>query len=534
MNGPREKNRRQDMYKQRGRRPHANNPNNRMGWYKAMIKDGVNYGRQEVLDGIRSLVHEPFIPVLCEVEGKSLVFYLEDNGPAVQAISEISRRLTMSTGEKLTIFFNRSPPPNRPLTQPQREQVMQVMSGRYSPEMKRLDLKNFHNDSTLVKENIFCPLYRQPNMQIVVNIIMEHIPHVEEIDLSHNKMTCLDELERLKSSCTNLHRLSLKKNKLASPDSLDKLSGMQITDLTLEDNPLCDRFRDTESYISAVRKRFPKVLYLDSQELPKPIGFDVDEEVTKIPKSIPTYFVEPNAQNLVTVFLQEYYKIFDSTDRLKLQEAYSQHALLSLSCNFPESGPGARFTSLYNAENRNLKKITNNERRYKLVVQGRNNIGKFLSSLPQTNHDLMSFEVDVPLAEATLMVVVVSGVYSQIADRNPPIRSFKRTMIIIPEGSGYCITNEQLYLTNATVDQVKKAFKEPPAKDPQPVPVPNVEVQQKEAMALKFSEASGMLPCYSLQCLEENEWDFEKAAAVFTKLKAENKIPPEYFPPSQP
>ncbi|MPC97523.1 Nuclear RNA export factor 1 [Portunus trituberculatus] len=94
-------------------------------------------------------------------------------------------------------------------------------------------------------------------MQIVVNIIMEHIPHVEEIDLSHNKITCLDELDRLMSSCTNLHRLSLKKNKLTSPESLDKLSGMQITDLTLEDNPLCDRFRDTESYIRQVISRLP-------------------------------------------------------------------------------------------------------------------------------------------------------------------------------------------------------------------------------------------------------------------------------------
>lgn len=39
---------------------------------------------------------------------------------------------------------------------------------------------------------------------------------------------------------------------LTSADTLDKLTGMQITDLTLEDNPLCDRFRDTESYIRQV------------------------------------------------------------------------------------------------------------------------------------------------------------------------------------------------------------------------------------------------------------------------------------------
>lgn len=53
------------------------------------------------------------------------------------------------------------------------------------------------------------------------------------------------------------------------------------------------------------------------------------------------------------------------------------------------------------------------------------------------------------------MVAVVSGVFSQVADRSPPIRSFTRTLVIVPEGSGYCITNEQLYLTNATVDQIK-------------------------------------------------------------------------------
>ena len=39
---------------------------------------------------------------------------------------------------------------------------------------------------------------------------------------------------------------------LASVDALDKIAGAQIIDLILEDNPLCDRFRDTESYIRQV------------------------------------------------------------------------------------------------------------------------------------------------------------------------------------------------------------------------------------------------------------------------------------------
>lgn len=31
------------------------------------------------------------------------------------------------------------------------------------------------------------------------------------------------------------------------------------------------------------------------------------------------------------------------------------------------------------------------------------------------------------------------------------------------------------------------------------------------------------------RCLEENAWDFNKSAAIFTQLKAQNQIPPEAF-----
>ena len=46
---------------------------------------------------------------------------------------------------------------------------------------------------------------------------------------------------------------------------------------------------------------------------------------------------------------------------------------------------------------------------------------------------------------------------------------------------------------------LQKAFKESPPKEAQPDVVVNAEIQQKEAMVVKFTEASGMLPCYSLQ-----------------------------------
>lgn len=65
-----------------------------------------------------------------------------------------------------------------------------------------------------MKEGIFCPLYRLPNMQIIMNIVVSNVPNVKEIDLSYNKLHTLEQLDRLASACPNLSRLSLKKNKV--------------------------------------------------------------------------------------------------------------------------------------------------------------------------------------------------------------------------------------------------------------------------------------------------------------------------------
>lgn len=39
------------------------------------------------------------------------------------------------------------------------------------------------------------------------------------------------------------------------------------------------------------------------------------------------------------------------------------------------------------------------------------------------------------------------------------LRSFHRTMVIVPFGSGFCIKNDMLHVNNLTMAQVKTAFK---------------------------------------------------------------------------
>ena len=44
-----------------------------------------------------------------------------------------------------------------------------------------------------------------------------------------------------------------------------------------------------------------------------------------------------------------------------------------------------------------------------------------------------------------------------------------------------------------------------------------------------MSTATGMNLEWSARALTENQWNYDKAAAMFQQAKAENKIPPEAF-----
>ncbi|CAL4114782.1 unnamed protein product, partial [Meganyctiphanes norvegica] len=543
MNGGtgRERNRHQNMHKARGglrkkdnRPPRQHRDYNNLGWHKIIIRDGVNYERQVVLGKIQSLVEEQFTPI-CYSRSQKNFYYMED-GSGVPTVIYLNY---ISTKPLILIFGNYSPTVQAPIPLA-REKVKIVMQNRYCDPLKRLDLSKFHNDINLVSEGIFFPLYRNPNMTIVVEIITTLIPHLVEIDFSQNKIHSLDQLTPIVGSCPNLRRITFEKNKIQSIEALDKVSGLAVVELNLENNPLCDKFRDSESYISAVRKRFPKVENLDGQELPKAIGFEVEDEISKLPPNMPSFLGESDeVKTLVLTFIKEYYKIFDSNEedsRAVLAAAYTEDAIFSLSGNFPENGQGARLTHHYLRTNRNLMKLEDTDRRLKNLICGREDVISTLVKLPKTTHDLDTFTIDIPFVSPKLVQVVVHGVFrQQCPDRIPLLRSFMRSLLIVPVGSGVCICNEQFTVSCATIEQIKRSFKPPEIPVAAPVaPVdgnvatPALTPQQMENIQA-FMKESGLKPEWTKVCLEEHGWDLQKAWEKFVALKAEGNIPADYF-----
>uniref|UniRef100_A0A2P2I1B3 Nuclear RNA export factor 1-like n=3 Tax=Hirondellea gigas TaxID=1518452 RepID=A0A2P2I1B3_9CRUS len=529
------------------RRPTVQNVNF-SGWQKIMIHDSAQHEPAAVMEEVKSMVGEKFEYHMLATESNNITFFLEDNECVCKSLRDLSKRLAMpGSNQRHTITVTSiNSPPFPPPTEENLEKVKLIMSARYSSHMKRLDLSMFHKDIRFRSVNLLFPLYVPSNLGSVGRLITANIPNVEEIDLSKNKLSKLDAIADHLKTYANLTRLNLSSNKIPTISTLYKLKGLPILELSLEGNSLCNRFKNIDTYISEVRNYFPKLQVLDGKELPKPIGFEVDDDDDVIPPFRPSYFCNQQAKEIVLLFLKQYYQVFDSNDRRSLAAAYCEDALFSVSALLPENGPRAVQIDNISLPNRNLKVTSQADDRVELLFRGRTIVMEQISMLPPTTHDLDSFVVDVPIAKPQLMKVVLNGIYRRenISNKSANIRSFQRSLIIVPVGSGYCIANEQLHISLATYDQMKLAFKSvstsssagastaAPSTAAAPSPAASnaggletVQLRMIEEFAIK----SNMKPDYAKLCLEQNAWDFNKAAELFMKLKEEGKIPAEYY-----
>lgn len=151
-----------------------------------------------------------------------------------------------------------------------------------------------------------------------------------------------------------------------------------------------------------------------------------------------------------------------------------------------------------------------------------------------------------------MIVLTVTGLFKERSP-NPKeeyARTFQKTMVIVPNNGGFCIKNEMLHINNASYTQARNAFKTPiattplatsqqstasssqmpaimpiPGQDTNGAPDNSVKMQMIQAM----SQQTNMNAEWSRKCLEETNWDFQRASFVFGEVFKQNKIPPEAF-----
>lgn len=115
--------------------------------------------------------------------------------------------------------------------------------------------------------------------------------------------------------------------------------------------------------------------------------------------------------------------------------------------------------------NRNLQRIRDLSIKVEHLKTGQTDIIKFLSQLPSTEHDLQSFAVDLTVFTPSLILLTVTGIFreknaaSTSSRSEPLLRSFHRSLVVVPVGSGFCIKNDMLHVNTLTSAQLKTAFK---------------------------------------------------------------------------
>uniref|UniRef100_A0A8C7JZD4 Nuclear RNA export factor 1 n=1 Tax=Oncorhynchus kisutch TaxID=8019 RepID=A0A8C7JZD4_ONCKI len=496
-------------------------------WFKIFVPYGKKYDKDWLITALQSICSIPFTPVNYQVEGNRAQFYIDDSITA-NALLKISRKITDKEGYKVTVLMNSCPPPSflqSELKPADLEHLKQCMAKRFDRSQQALDLNNIRIDPDLVSQNIDVTLNRKNSMHAVIKIIEENIPELVCLNISNNKLFRLDDLSELVNKAPNLKTLNLSHNELKTERELDRIKGLKLVELWLERNPLCDYFKDHASYISTVRERFPRLLKLDGQDLPPPIVFDVEVTPAALPPCKASYFCSEEIKTPILAFLQQYYSVYDSGDRQPLLDAYHDGATFSLSMSITMQNPSSLGD--YHKDTRNLKKLKDPSTRFRLLKHTRLNVVAFLNELPKTHHDTASLNVDVNTFTSLTMSLFLSFTLVEGKSRDS-VRAFSRVFITVPAGgTSLCIVNDELFVRNATTEEIRRAFVAP-APTPSSSPVPTLSAPQQEMLSA-FSLKSGMNLEWSQKCLQDNEWDFNRAGQVFTDLKAHGKIPDVAF-----
>ncbi|XDA90961.1 hypothetical protein R6Z07F_020570 [Ovis aries] len=499
-------------------------------WFKVTIPHGIKYDKIWLMNSIQSLCSVYFTPVDFHYVKNGARFFVQKASTA-SALMDVSYKIYDEKNQKIPIFVNPSAVPysvRNKLGPEKMEKLKLAFSKRFDVSQQSLDLQKLRFDPNLVGHDIEMILNRRNCMAAALQIIRKNFPELLSLNLSCNKLYHLDGLSDIVHMVPTIKILDLSKNELNSMWELNKMKGLKLEELWLQGNPLCDSFPDQSTYLSAIIECFPKLLRLDGQELPSPVVIASHTPCATKP-SKETCKESDTLKNMILQFLKQYYLIYDSGNRSGLLSAYHHKACFSLTIPFHSEDLALSSLCAYFKNSRNMKKVKDPDLRVQQLKHTNSDIVRALCVLPQTQHDLSSFLVDMWFQTGTLLCFSVNGVFKEVEGGSQDcVRAFTRTFIITPaSSSSLCIVNDELFVMEASPKNTQSAFSIP-------VPTPSTSSvatlsEEQQQMVQAFSTQSGMNCQWSQKCLQDNEWNYTRAGQVFCMFKTEGKIPEEAF-----
>ncbi|XP_015373159.1 PREDICTED: nuclear RNA export factor 1-like [Diuraphis noxia] len=444
------------------------------GWYSVFVPN------VEDCDEVLKIIQTYITPVVFYPYNKqyfdNALRFLVDDYKVAKALLNTSYKITQRDDRKLVIKVQSYLPPRGPISftpvsSEVREKMIEAMATRYNPSTKSLDLSQFYACPLFTNNQLFVPLNRPAVLLAALNMVAQHTKHdLYGLSLENNHIYLGEGLIWIRRLFPELKVLDLAGNKFSDLKELRCLSGFTIHELNLSRNPLCDT-EEKERYKRDVQQYFPLLNKLDNSELPSRYSAIVGSKF-KMPVNLGNCYPIPEGHNpelpnpvmtLVESFLTQYYERYDNqVSRQMVSEAYHENATFTLSsCFLFKNVKGS--LSQYLPESRNFLKFDRNKQgKRRFLHKGKENIINFLDKLPKTKHDLGSFIVDVPLANAAMVQIVLNGVFAEDfkeTNYRQVYRSFCRTFCIVPVGSGWSIISDMLFITTVTDELLLESSK---------------------------------------------------------------------------
>ncbi|XP_008553369.1 nuclear RNA export factor 1-like [Microplitis demolitor] len=525
-------------------------------WYQIVMPHVHMYDKKILIDALLNYMKpQTFVPIMYKIINRKVIFYV-DNQEAAESLVNCHEKICIERDFKIHIYSHSSGFPKFEFDEVFKMRIRLAMASRYVEETKSLDLSCFHLDVHLI-DDYFCALFRPEILIYVLEIAAEAVPHLEALNLENNKLSKIEKLTVLSTHFKNLKILYLGNNKIRYESTLKVLKNLKLEELRLEGNDFISKLQKMDlNYSTVIREKFPNLVRLDGKPLPKIIKFDI-EETKSLPEFIKFFATNSHVLTITQQFIKLYFDIYDSDSRQPLLDAYLDNAVFTMTID-PKST--IDVNSVYASGDRNLIH-TKNFRRIKLFNTGRLHIVTCLSGFPKTQHLAETFTIDIKALTESMMIITITGLFKELGVKTNTVRFFSRTFIIEQFGTGYCISNEQLHLTDATknqqqfIDQQQLVYQQQLSHQQQqqnivqttqslegipstPAPVsspmiPNRNTQLpdaiKEQMTRALSVTTKMNYEWSYKCLTEVNWIYDVGIKAFEEHHKRGAIPPEAF-----
>ncbi|XP_053435034.1 nuclear RNA export factor 3 [Nycticebus coucang] len=392
-------------------------------WFKITIPFGIKYDEKWLLDLIQSQCSVPFTPFEFHYEKMQAHFFVESASIAF-ALKSISGNIWDQDNERISIIVSPSDVPH--FVQKELKKVEQLTTNKYDTSQEAFDIQKLRFNTDLRTHDVIMA----PN---------------------HGQ-----------SMAVSLHTEEEKMSQVTSAEEMDKEKGQEPEEICVDRNVPCTTFPDKSGNINSILELFPKLLCLDGQESPSPNQHGTEAH-KMLPVSKGSIFASETLKSLVMQFLQQYYLIYDYGDRQSLLGAYHAMACFSLTIPFNHKDLTSRNLRKYFKESRNMIMLKDPYLRRQLLKHTKCDIVDTLKMLPQTQHDLTSFLVDMWFQTERMLCVSVSGLFKEVEGKSLGcVRAFSRIFITVPtSNSSLCIINDELFVRDISFQEIQGALSIP-------------------------------------------------------------------------